>query len=341
VSLSNDCIYEMTTLVQRSLRTSPRLYAFQPTSILLHSLRINASPLQTSLLAQKRHDSTATAIATQPTLHRSKVNGPLSTLPPPLTVPERKPDQSLPSYLFSLGKSYVTFYKSGGKAIYSNFKSSRPIQKTLDNNYDGSLKKAVDAGFLDRDKFQLLTRSWYDTKRVPIFALVFAVCGEFTPLVVVFLTNAVPYTCRIPKQVEAYRTKLEKRRAISFRNLTTVIPESGVEVEKLERMQLLHISWSLGLSSSAWDWLGGRLPGLPTPLLRRKVTRRVNYLRMDDTLIKRGGGVDEMDAEEVKIALVERGVDILGRNEEQMRTSLKAWLRARDLLPVEELLLKR
>jgi len=173
-----------------------------------------------------------------------------------------------------------------------------------------------------------------------VFALVLLVCGEFTPLVVIALTGVVPWTCRIPKQVATDRRKLEQRRAISFRNLTAQPPkEKGVD--GLERMQLLHISWSLGLSSSAWDWLGGQLPGLPTALLRRKVGRRVQYLELDDGLIERWGGVARMEMEEVRMALVERGVDVLEKRDGQLRAALDAWFRSREKAPVEMLLLTR
>lgn len=176
---------------------------------------------------------------------------------------------------------------------------------------------------------------------MPIFALVFLICGEFTPLVVIAVTSVVPYTCRIPKQIESDRKTLEKRRAISFRNLTAPLPEKNAGVADLQRMQVLHISWSLGLSSSVWDWLGGQYPGLPTPLLRRKVRRRVEYLELDDKLIERDGGVDKMDIEEVKMALVERGVDVLGSSETQLKAALKAWLRARKESSIIRLLLTR
>lgn len=179
-------------------------------------------------------------------------------------------------------------------------------------------------------------------KRVPVFALVFAVCGEFTPLVVVFLSSVVPWTCRIPKQVNGDRRKLEERRRVSFRNLT-VPPLEGKEggVKALVRMQLLHVSWSLGLSSSAWDWLGGRLPGLPTFLLRRKVARRVDYLDMDDSLIGVGGGVEKMQDDECRMACVERGIDVLGRKDEDLRRDLEAWLQSRGKFSIEHLLLTR
>jgi hypothetical protein len=167
------------------------------------------------------------------------------------------------------------------------------------------------------------------------------ICGEFTPLVVIAVSSVVPWTCRIPKQINADRMKLEKRRAISFRNLTAPPPEEK-GVQGLERMQLIHISWSLGLSSSVWDWLGGQYPGLPSGILRRKVGKKVGYLEMDDRLLGDGSRVGELEVEEVRMALVERGVDVQGREEWKLRADLEAWLKSRDGgAPVERLLLTR
>jgi hypothetical protein len=334
----------MTTLTLRSLRNNPLRHHTFSSSLLLRHQQTQLSLSSITLLSQKRHASSTTTstTSTRPSTPHSKVNGPISTLPAPLETPERQPGQSFfPSYAFALGKSYLKFYKNGLKAIYTNFLACRPIQAKLDNKYNGSLAKAIDAGFLDRSSFQLLTRSWFDVKRIPLFALVFLICGEFTPLVVIAVTSVVPYTCRIPKQIESDRKTLEKRRAISFRNLTTVLPKNNAGVVDLVRMQLLHINWSLGLSSSAWDWLGGRLPGLPTPFLRRKVRRRVQYLEWDDKLIRRDGGIEGMSIEEVRMALIERGVDVLEKSESQLRAALKAWMRARDKASILRLLLTR
>lgn len=194
---------------------------------------------------------------------------------------------------------------------------------------------------LSRSDFQLLTRNRHDLKRVPIFALVFLICGEFTPLIVIAISSVVPWTCRIPKQVEADREKLEERRSISFRNLTMPTPPKGTSAEGLQRMQLLHINWSLGLSSSMWDYLGGRLPGLPTVILRRRVARRVEYLALDDMLIKRDGGVKAMEEEELKMACVERGINVLGKDIHKLRMFMNAWLKSSEKVGVEPLLLTR
>ncbi|CAL3971742.1 unnamed protein product [Diplocarpon coronariae] len=322
----------MTTATLRCLRPASLYQRISPSPHIHQGQRF--SPART-----RRHaSSTSTFDTTSRSTH--PVNGPPSTRPAPLDTPTRGPDQALPSYLFSLGRSYVAFYRAGIKNIYANYRTSQPLQSLLDTKYSSSLPAAVKAGALTRTEFQLLARNWHDVKRVPMFALVLLICGEFTPLVVVALTSIVPWTCRIPKQIRADREKLETRRRISFRNLTSRLPEKK-GVRGLDRTQLLHICWSLGLSSSAWDWLGGKLPGLPTGILRRKVERRVLYLGMDDGLIERYGGVKEMDVEEVRMALVERGVDILGRDEKQLRADLTAWLKSGEQVSVERRLLTR
>jgi hypothetical protein len=48
-----------------------------------------------------------------------------------------------------------------------------------------------------------------------------------------------------------------------------------------------------------------------------------------------------MELEEVKMALVERGVDVLSKGEAQLKGHLNAWLLSREKAPVEKLLLTR
>ena len=110
-------------------------------------------------------------------------------------------------------------------------------------------------------------------------------------------------------------------------------------VSDLLREQLLHVSWSLGLSSRIWDWIfPGQLPGLPTEILRRKVRARVEYLDIDDELIYQAGGVEHMSGEEARLACVERGIKVLGRSEEDLRRHLKMWIYKREDVRAEYLL---
>ncbi|CZT42669.1 uncharacterized protein RSE6_02607 [Rhynchosporium secalis] len=318
----------------------------------LHSI---SSPIKSKQKTHRpRYSSSSTSTSTSISTSKNKeasskpkpkpqpiVNGPSSTLPTPIVIPVHEPGKSVFKHTLALGKSYITFYKAGIKNTYHNYRAAHALQRRLDKRKTPSFSSAIKARTITRSEFLLLSRNWYDIKRVPLFAAVLLVCGEFTPLVVLACTNIVPWTCRIPRQIDGDRKKLEKRRGISFRNLTAKVLKGKTKTEDLNRMQLLHISWSLGLCSSMWDYLGGQLPGLPTWLLRRRVANRVHMLEMDDTLIERAGGLKDMDIEELKLALVARGVDIMEKEEKDMKNDLNAWLKSREKVSVERLLLMR
>jgi LETM1-like protein len=217
--------------------------------------------------------------------------------------------------------------------------SSRQIKARINTKViGGRLEEAAERGLLSRSEFQLLHRSMHDIKRVPIFGIILIIFGEFTPLVALLVSGAVPWTCRVPKHIHKDRVKLEKRREESFRKLTDPPPTvADASLESLSRKQLLHISKSLGLHSGFWPEIIG-LP--PKALLRWRIRKRVFYLELDDYLIGRDGGVRAMSLEEVRMALVERGVDILGKTE-HLRSLLRSWLRARSTTPVTTLCLTR
>lgn len=186
---------------------------------------------------------------------------------------------------------------------------------------------------LSRANFLLLHRSDQDLKRIPIFALVLLVCGEFTPLLVPFITGIVPSTCRIPSQVTATLQKLESRRRESFRNLVTAPPSppssmSAAQsyIDSLSRDQLLHISRSLNLHSSRWPDRNPNLPLPPTALLKRRVQRQQHFLETDDRLIERDGHVHGLIPEELRMACVDRGLDTLNKTDAQLRAVLRSWL---------------
>jgi hypothetical protein len=54
-----------------------------------------------------------------------------------------------------------------------------------------------------------------------------------------------------------------------------------------------------------------------------------------------GGGVGDMEIEEVRMALVERGVDVVGKGDKELRGHLNAWLKSTEMVPVERLILTR
>lgn len=270
--------------------------------------------------------------------HNPRINPPSSTLPPPLVLPVRSPSQSAPGYYYSLGRAYLSFYKTGAKAVYNNWQTARSLRARLPTNTTPS--DAVSKGLLSRGEWQLIRRSVQDIKKVPLFALVFMACGEFTPLVVVFMSSVVPRTCKVPKQVQKDREKAELRRQKSFREGTIAADDiSGANgvFDRLGSEQLLHIGRTLSLYPALLDRLGG----YPTALLQRKIRRWNDYIALDDAAIERNGGVPQMELEEIRIASEERGLDVLGRNDGQLKGTLMSWIEARKREPVVSLLLTR
>lgn len=147
-----------------------------------------------------------------------------STRPAVLEVPEplnpddfagNVPIQEQAKYYFRLGKSYLSFYKTGMKNIYSNYKEYREIKQRLGPlPINDAVKYGGQGGrpSITRREYQLYLRTRYDLTKLVPFGLVFLICGEFTPLVVLALGSAVvPYTCRIPKQIHADQAKQTKR----------------------------------------------------------------------------------------------------------------------------------
>ncbi|KAF2433752.1 hypothetical protein EJ08DRAFT_551784, partial [Tothia fuscella] len=277
------------------------------------------------------------------------INPPESTLPAPLDIPPREPNQNLFKWLLKSGKLYLGFYKTGIKNIWANYKNVKPLRARFNSTQTPQLPPSrgkdgktthqnLYAKFaLTRAEFQFLMRSRSDVSRVPVFALLFAVLGEWLPLVVIFVTPIVPYPCRIPKQIRQTREGLEKRRHDSFRGITDgYVPNSKVmrgegevkDLKQLNKGQLMHISRSLGLHFGVWDRISyGHFP--PEMLLRYKVEKWLKYLDQDDALLKRDGGIEELKGEELKLAAEQRGIDILGRKDDELRKNLQLWMKGR------------
>jgi hypothetical protein len=178
-----------------------------------------------------------------------------------------------------------------------------------------------------------------------MFALLFAICGEFTPLVVVFASPLVPWTCRIPKQVQVERRNRHERRRLSFHDTGEERLRQGGEaaewrLEALKREEVLHIGRCLALYGKTWDLLGG----FPVSALRRRVEKRMSYLKADDQLIREGGGAGALNSEEAAVACEERGLDVLNgegkdKSPAELKQQLENWLKKTEKTPMTRLLL--
>jgi hypothetical protein len=167
--------------------------------------------------------------------------------------------------------------------------------------------------------------------RLPAFGLVFLVCGEWTPLLVMYITPLVPEPVRIPAQVSKTLEKLERRRHERMRgtlhddgNGFSAHSIAGIEPLKSSDKDLRAISARLDCHAGLWDRLG---VSPPTFWLKHNVRKKLEYLKRDDELIKRDGGWKNLDKREVQRACTERGMDVLGKKEAELWRGLDGWFR--------------
>ncbi len=268
------------------------------------------------------------------------LNPPKTTHPPPLSLPEKLPDLPKYKYYFRIGKAYGAFYKNGLKAIiWTNYKLARALPDHIFSGDQARVHQAVRDGKLSRADFQLIRRTRRDLNKVPLFALIWLICGEFTPLVVIFFTGAVPRILWIPKQVQKAREEAEERRSKSRKESVVLVagPSQRSDIESMpqepQRTVLKSYAQSLGLYPAWWDrWIPTLIP---TSLVRRRVYRRLEELEVDDFAIGRDGGAGKMAGEEVLMACEERGIDVLGKEDGHLRRDLQRWLDRRRTLATD------
>jgi hypothetical protein len=292
---------------------------------------------------------------------KSLLNPPPTTLPPPLDLPTRG-EESYPVYLYRTGRAYGTFYKDGLKNVWHNHKDASALKKRIvadlnarkpdlaspasaGKRWSKIRDEAVQRGVVKRAEFQQLERNAGDIGKLPFFGVLVLLFGEWLPLIVPFIPNRVPGTCRIPKQVRGMREKSEARRKMSFRQgvaepkvAQVAVVEGGKwrmtdrgnvqdVLKGLKPAQLMHLSCVLNLHSGIWDKLG-TMP--PAALLRRAVCAKMQYLALDDFLMVEAGGPGGLSSEEVMVACEERGIDVLGKAEERLREELQAWVQKQE-----------
>jgi hypothetical protein len=222
--------------------------------------------------------------------------------------------------------TYVSFYKTGLKHIYTNTRLLYS-KKLREGTGEGEELRPPRAG--TRAHMHLKLRWSYDVRRLPLFALILIVCGEFTPLVVLALPRAVPLPCRIPRQVEKLEKEDQKWREEGRREVVTSANtagngnggggKGGAPVTGLAKILGLPIRW--------WT---------PRSVLQSSVEKRLRFLDEDDRLLVRAGGAEALVPEEVRLACADRGIEVMGRGEKELRGVLGRWLRLTDTRRVGE-----
>lgn len=271
--------------------------------------------------------TTASTFRSSPVTSSLTLNPPASTRPPPLQLPSRLPEQPAYKYYFAVGKTFASFYKTGFKNLYRNFQAARAIAQRLEST---TYEEDVRNGLISRAEWHLVRRQRADALKVPLFTLLFICCGEFTPLVAIYFNGAIPRTLWVPKQIEQARKKLEARRREVFRNppVGLDLDQTRANSETLSKAELLHLGRSLGLYSSLWD----RIDLPPLWLIRRRAKKHMDFVELDDFTIHRDGGVENLEPVEVQLAAETRGLDVLGRKESDLRSTLSDWMLNRSAL---------
>jgi hypothetical protein len=280
-------------------------------------------------------------------LSHDPINPPLSTRPPPLNLPVREKSSNVFYYYFHIGRAYARFYKDGVKAVWYNRKAAGLLRERT-NQSGGNLSELVKGNKITRAEFQLRRRDGYDIGKLPFFGLLVVVFGEWLPLFVPFMPNAVPGTCRIPKQVDGMRKAVEERRRMAYRTAVNVPSEEQMQelegrardvkgawpvaydpnyrkalLNMLRDEQTHHLSVTLDLHGRFWDVVGF----LPKMLIRSRLDRKLSVLSMDDILLLRHQQpAQKLGSDELKLACEERGIDVLGRSDEHLRQNLADWL---------------
>ncbi|KAK4131397.1 hypothetical protein BT67DRAFT_451678 [Trichocladium antarcticum] len=309
-----------------SQRRLPR-HAFTPRSY----ASVRSPPQQQPTTSTARPTTAATQ---QPhTLSPAAANPPYTTRPPPLTLPVRAKRATF-AYTVAKALAYVKFYKTGLKQIITNTRLLHGRSPLPGAGAEAGAGAAKDDGSPlpplrpyegTRAHLHLRQRWAHDMRRLPLFAVVLLVCGEFTPLVVLLMPRAVPLTCRIPTQT----AKLAARREAALREGRALVRAAGQGRGRVGD----------GDGDGDWDVDGralARILGVqggrftPSFVVAPRVLRRLRFLGVDDALLVQAGGAEALVEEELRLACVDRAITVLAREESELRKSLARWLRLTD-----------
>jgi hypothetical protein len=253
------------------------------------------------------------------------LNPPESTRPPPLITPTRGSKQAAPSYYYKLAKVYISFYRAGLRGVWTNWRTASKIRKRM--YQAGKLIKTAETDeerrelamigpVYTRAEFQVVKRSMYDNKRLPLFLGLFVITFEFFPVVVYVLRNWIsdklPYPCRQPRQVEIVRNKAIERWKQTDEKWKNVDPSKLEMLDFVLYMAEFHDLTVKGIPINWQPWF----------LLVGRVKKHVEYLRYDDMMIGKDGVKGLID-EEVIISAVERGIWDPDTSMDQLRLRLQ------------------
>ena len=139
----------------------------------------------------------------------------------------------------------------------------------------------------------------------------------------------MPKILWLPRQWDKARIKAKKRRD-EARKDAVIVPLGVQEVREVDASSVNGARWVKGTAKwmGAYPELWDRLFGgaVPFSVLKSRLHKKVQENEVDDFAIERDGGVPRLSPDEVKIACDMRGLDVLEREDGDMRRDLSKWL---------------
>lgn len=304
-----------------AIRTCSQLYRLPQTATNSPS----ACLLSQRLSIQKRpvHDSTTKRVAVE-TTEDALLNPPRTTRPPPLSLPSRDASESQIKYLFQLGKAYLTFLKDGFKSVNENRKLLRAkYDRTPKEDRPSIFRPSYVPNTFSRADWLLMWRTRHDLLRIPAFGLLVIVTGELSVIIAAAVDGLVPYPCKIPSHTFHAQERAEARRRRAFDQLEASSPDGPLSANLSVSAARNHALRSMYISGDIWE----HLHFLPPGMWQVKGALRMMFVEGDDKNLIRDGGVTGLIHEEVKLACIDRGIDVLGRSGTDLRAALGDWLR--------------
>ncbi|KAJ3357784.1 hypothetical protein GGF32_000867 [Allomyces javanicus] len=214
--------------------------------------------------------------------------------------------------------AHLPFYKRWARYFVAMAKQIWRGLKQLRVNYNlvRDLRASKPEDQWTRREAMLVHQTDDDIRVLIPFLICVTILDEGLPLLIYW--GYVPSPCLMPDQIAKRRERAAKHRATASQLLlsTDRAPlDPKTPLAQLDRWTLARLAQLFGLSS----W------GTRTQIVHR-IQDHLAYVRRDDALIRREGGADTLDDEELFHAAEDRGMSTLGRPRDAIQEDFTAWL---------------
>jgi pentamidine resistance factor, mitochondrial len=270
---------------------------------------------------------------------RGAVNCPESL---PLTQPDMDPNISAIKRFFTRGKFIVKTYKSGISNVWKNQKQVRALrkeynfksvpelqQRILDDAWTQKLELGTNPGYhmipgsshITRRQYILTYRTAKDFYKLPLFAIVFAICFEMTPLVLILFPKIAPGTCTIKEthSIEVKNKLIQQwKQGIKDSDRQLILPTSSIY--KIPKGQLEHLFNLLtpGIVRANFYTLN---------YIQSKLVQHIQHIKCDDLLLSRFDGAATLDYRELLHACQQRAIITAGKTKNELQVELSSWIK--------------